>query len=84
MIKKRYAKEKWILDILKLLITAVYSGTVYFWWVKFINPYIPIPFFRYGNYLIGALLVAVYASSRFTEDFRLAPLPFQTWFFHRG
>ena len=60
MIKKRYAKEKWILDILKLLITAVYSGTVYFWWVKFINPYIPIPFFRYGNYLIGALLVAVY------------------------
>ena len=60
MVKKRYAKEKWILDILKLIITAVYSGTVYFAWVKFYNPYIPTPFFRYGNYLLGALLVIIY------------------------
>ena len=58
--KKRYAKEKWILDILKILITLVYSGSVYFCWVKFYNPHIPTPFFRYGNYLLGVLLVAVY------------------------
>lgn len=58
--KKRYAKEKWILDILKILITVVFCGSLYFCWVKFYNPLIPTPFFKYGNYLLGTLLVAVY------------------------
>lgn len=60
MFKKRYAKEKWILDIMKLLITIVFSGSLMFCWIEYYNPNIPTPFYRYGNYLLGALLVMVY------------------------
>lgn len=60
MNKNRYVKEKLILYAFKVAITLIFSGSMYFIWKNNFNPYIPTPFFRLGNYLLGALFVAVY------------------------
>lgn len=53
-------QEKIVLYFMKLLITAVFCGSLYYGWLKYYNPIIPTPFFRLGNYLMGVLIVAVY------------------------
>lgn len=62
MNKNRYIKEKLILYFFKLLITAVFSGALYFVWLEYYNPYLPTPFFRLGNYLMGVLFIVIYAA----------------------
>lgn len=53
-------KEKIVLYSMKLLITAIFTGSLYYGWVEYYNPAIPTPFYRLGNYLMCALIVAVY------------------------
>lgn len=62
MYKKRYIKEKLVLYFFKVLITAVFSGTMYYTWVNFYNPFVPTPFFKLGNYFLAFLFVVVYVS----------------------
>ncbi|MBQ6600568.1 MAG: exopolysaccharide biosynthesis polyprenyl glycosylphosphotransferase [Clostridia bacterium] len=54
--------EKVILYFLKALIIAAFSGSIYYCWVEFYNPEIPTPFYRLGNYFMGAIIVAFYTS----------------------
>lgn len=67
MHKTKYIKEKIILYFFKIVITAIYSGIMYSFWLELYNPFLPTPFFRDGNYLIAfsfailyVLLVKVY------------------------
>ena len=53
-------KEKIVLYSMKLIITAIFTGSLYYGWIEYYNPNIPTPFFRLGNYLMGVLIVAVY------------------------
>lgn len=53
-------KEKIILYFFKMLIVAAFSGSLYYGWTEFYNPSIPTPFYRLGNYFMGAVMVAVY------------------------
>lgn len=62
MNKNRYIKEKLILYSSKILITAVFAGTLYGVWINCYNQFIPTPFFRLGNYLLGVLFIAIYVS----------------------
>ena len=63
MIKnKRYVAEKLVLYLFKILITGVYTGAMYFCWIKYFNPHIPTPFFRLGNYFLAFLIVFVYVT----------------------
>ncbi len=62
MNKNRYIKEKLILYFFKILITAAFSGALYGVWLKFYNPFLPTPFFRLGNYLLGVLFVVIYVA----------------------
>ncbi|MBQ7860945.1 MAG: sugar transferase [Clostridia bacterium] len=55
-------QEKIVLYFMKLLITAFFSGIIYYSWLVYYNPNLPTPFFRLGNYLMGVLIVAVYIS----------------------
>lgn len=55
-------KEKLILYISKIIITGIISGTMYYTWIEFFNPYVPTPFYRLGNYLIGALFIIIYVA----------------------
>lgn len=59
-IKTHNLVEKIILYFLKGLIIAAFSGSLYYCWIEFYNPYIPTPFFRLGNYFMGAIFVALY------------------------
>ncbi len=61
MYKKKYVKEKIVLHSMKLLISAFFTFSMCFCWMKFYNPYLPgNPFFRLGNYLLGALFLGIY------------------------
>ena len=60
MFKKKYIKEQSILYLCKALITAVFCGTMYYYWVRYVNPTVPTPFFRLGNYFMAVLFVATY------------------------
>lgn len=66
MDNKKYSspnqKEKIILYFFKVLIIAAFSGSLYYSWIEFYNPNIPTPFFRLGNYFMGAVIVAVYVA----------------------
>lgn len=62
MNKNRYIKEKLILYFFKVLITAIFSGSLYYVWLEYYNPYLPTPFFRLGNYLLGVLFVVIYVA----------------------
>ena len=53
-------KEKLVLYLSKIFIVMVFSGTLYFVWTEYYNPYIPNPFYKYGNYMLFAVFVAVY------------------------
>lgn len=58
----RNLREKIVLYIMKLFLILLFSGSLYLLWLEFYNPQIPTPFFRLGNYLMGALFVAIYVS----------------------
>lgn len=60
--KKRYIKEKIILYFFKILICSLFTGAMYYIWVKYFNPYVPTPFFRLGNYLLAVLFLVVYVN----------------------
>ncbi len=62
MNKNRYIKEKIILYLSKILITAIFTGTLYYVWLEFYNPYIPTPFFRLGNYMMCVLFAVIYVA----------------------
>lgn len=58
----RKQKEKIVIYIMKALIIAFISGSLFASWVLYYNKHIPTPFFRLGNYLMGVLIVAFYIS----------------------
>lgn len=58
----RNLKEKIVIYVMKLFIILLFSGSLYVAWLEIYNPQIPTPFFRLGNYLMGALFVAIYVS----------------------
>ena len=62
MHNKKYVKEKLVLYLFKILITAAYTGAMYHCWVRFFNPLIPTPFFRLGNYFMAALIMFLYVT----------------------
>ncbi len=55
-------KEKIVIYIMKALIVALISGSLFASWVFYYNKLIPTPFYRLGNYLMGVLIVAIYVS----------------------
>ncbi len=59
---KNRLKEKLILYLFKVLITGIFSGTMYYTWIEFFNPKAPTPFFRLGNYLLGVLFIIIYVA----------------------
>lgn len=59
---KKYIKEKLILYLFKIAITMVFSGSLYYVWLTYFNPFIPTPFYRLGNYLVGVLFIVIYVS----------------------
>ncbi|MGN1419249.1 MAG: sugar transferase [Acutalibacteraceae bacterium] len=62
MFKRKYVKEKLILYFFKILISALFAGAMYYCWTRYYNPYVPVPFFRYGNYFLGVLFLVIYIS----------------------
>lgn len=54
--------EKLILYFFKFLIIATFCGSIYYCWINHYNPFIPTPFYRLGNYFMGAIFVAAYVS----------------------
>ncbi len=60
MDRKVYIKERLLIDILKAVLVVLFSGGIYYVWISFYNPYIPVPLYRYGNYLIAVVFGAVY------------------------
>lgn len=60
MVKKRYIKEKIILYLFKILICCLFTGSMYYCWIKYFNPYVPTPFFKLGNYFLAAVLLFTY------------------------
>lgn len=62
MFKRKYVKEKLILYFFKILISVLFAGAMYYCWTRYYNPFVPVPFFRYGNYLLAVLFLVVYVS----------------------
>lgn len=60
MVKKKYIKEKIILYLFKILICCLFTGSMYYCWIKYFNPYVPTPFFKLGNYFLAAVLLFTY------------------------
>lgn len=60
MNRKVYVKERLLIDLLKAIIVVLFSGGIYYVWITLYNPYIPVPLYRYGNYLIAVVFGAVY------------------------
>lgn len=59
---KRYVAEKLVLYLFKFLITAAYTGAMYFCWTRYFNPNIPTPFFKLGNYFLAFLIAFIYVT----------------------
>lgn len=62
MDKNKYIKEKIVLYFFKILISLVFSGAMYFVWVKYYNPFVPTPFYKLGNYFLFVLMLVIYVS----------------------
>lgn len=76
MYKKKYIKEKVILYFFKILITLVTATAMYFFWVKYFNPYAPTPFYALGNYLLFVLFIGIYISFvKIYEGFQVGTAP---------
>ncbi len=61
-IKTHNLVEKIVLYFLKGFIILAFSGVLYYCWTQHYNPYIPTPFYRLGNYFMGALFVLFYTA----------------------
>ena len=46
-------QEKIVLYFMKLLITAAFSGSLYYGWLVYYNPDLPTPFFRFFSPFLG-------------------------------
>lgn len=57
--EKRYI-EKLVMYLFKVIIIAVFSFGMYYYWTEFYNHNVPISFYRLGNYFLGACFAAVY------------------------
>ena len=55
-------REKAVLYIMKFLLVVFFSGSLFAAWFFYYNQHIAMPFYRLGNYLMGALFVAIYVS----------------------
>ena len=62
MYKSTNIKEKIILYFFKIFISLLFSGSMYYVWINFYNPYLPTPFYKLGNYFLFALLLLIYVS----------------------
>ena len=62
MYKAKNLKEKIILYFFKVFISLLFSGTMYYVWTNFYNPYVPTPFYKLGNYFLFVLLLLIYVS----------------------
>lgn len=62
MYKRTNIKEKIILYFFKIFISLLFSGSMYYVWINFYNPYLPTPFYKLGNYFLFALLLLIYVS----------------------
>ena len=60
MVKKKYIKEKIILYLFKILICCLFTGSMYYCWIKYFNTFVPTPFFKLGNYFLAAVLLFTY------------------------
>jgi len=60
MNRHSYIKERLIVDILKGILLLVFGAGMFYLCINYYNPYFRIPFFRWGNYLMGALYSAIY------------------------
>lgn len=60
MVKKKYIKEKIILYLFKILICGLFTGSMYYCWIRYFNPLVPTPFFRLGNYFLAFVLLLTY------------------------
>ena len=56
----RYLKEKLIVYLFKCLMIAFIALSVYFVWVTYYNPELPLSFFKYGNYLLAVSFTVLY------------------------
>lgn len=62
MYGKKYVKEQTILYLFKIFISVAFTSAMLFCWIKYFNPFIPTPFYRLGNYLMGFLFLISYIS----------------------
>lgn len=53
-------KDKLVLYLFKCIITFFFTGYMYYVWLTYYNPFIPLSFFRLGNYLIALVFMVVY------------------------
>lgn len=60
MYKRKYVKEKIVLYLFKIFISALFTGGMTYCWVVYFNPFIPTPFYRWGNVLLAVLFLAIY------------------------
>lgn len=53
-------KDKLVLYLFKCIITFFFTGYMYHVWLTNYNPFIPLSFFRLGNYLLALVFMVVY------------------------
>ncbi len=57
---EKYMKEKIILYLFKCLMTAFIALSVFYVWITYYNPELPLSFFKYGNYLLAISFTVLY------------------------
>ncbi len=57
---RKNIKEKLIMYIFKCAITFIFTGYMYYIWMNYYNPNLPLSFYRLGNYLLGAIFAVIY------------------------
>lgn len=58
--KRKNIKEKILLYLFKCIIMFAFTGYMYFVWINYYNPYLPLSFYRLGNYLIAVVVLMIY------------------------
>ena len=62
MYGKKYIKEQTILYLFKIFITALFSLVMFAVWLRYYNPHVPTPFYRWGNYFLLVLFAVFYVT----------------------
>ncbi len=57
---KKNIKEKLIMYLFKCIITFIFTGYMYYIWMTYYNPNLPLSFYRLGNYLLAAVFTFIY------------------------